>query len=30
MKMRYPLFTPELRLGLQVLLSTSDQEVRHG
>jgi len=28
--MRYPFFTQELRLGLQVLLSTSDQEVRHG
>lgn len=29
-KMRYPFFTRELRLGLQVLLSTSDLEVRHG
>ena len=29
-KMRYPFFTRELRLGLQVLLFTSDQEVRHG
>ncbi len=29
-KMRYPFFTRELRLGLLVLLSTSDLEVRHG
>lgn len=29
-KMRYPFFTRELRLGLQVLLFTSNPEVRHG